>query len=190
VNVLVLGPQGAGKGTQAVRISEEYGVPHVATGDLFRAAIADGTELGLRVKPLLDAGRLVPDEITVALIRDELGAATGGFVLDGFPRNLAQAEALDAMLEQIDRPLSVILLLELDDGVARERLLRRAQIEGRTDDTPEVIERRLATYHADTEPLVDYYLPTGKLVKIHAERSIDDVWTEISQALEQVEARA
>jgi adenylate kinase len=190
VNVLILGPQGAGKGTQATRIAEEYDVPHVATGELFRAAIAEGTELGTRVKPLLDAGQLVPDEITIALIRGELGAADGGFVLDGFPRNLAQAEALDVMLEEIDRPLSIIPLLELDDDVARERLHRRAQVEGRADDTPEVIERRLATYHAETEPLAEYYLATGKLVKIHAERSIDDVWSEIAQALEQVEARA
>ncbi len=116
--------------------------------------------------------------------------ASRGFVLDGFPRNIAQAEALDDVLQEIERPLDIILLLELEDDVARERLLRRAELEGRADDTPEVIDRRLATYHDQTEPLVDHYLPTGKLVKVHAERAIEAVWAEIQQALEHVEARA
>jgi len=189
VNVLIVGPQGAGKGTQATRIAEEYDVPHVATGDLFRAAIAAGTELGRAVEPLLASGQLVPDEVTIALIREQLDAAEGGFVLDGFPRNLAQAEALDAMLDEIERPLSIILLLELDDEVARGRLLERATLEGRADDTPDVIDRRLATYHEQTEPIVGHYLATGKLVKVHAERSIDEVWAEISDALETVQSR-
>ena len=189
MNVLIVGPQGAGKGTQATRIAEEYDVPHVATGDLFRAAIAAGTELGRAVEPLLASGQLVPDEVTIALIREQLDAAEGGFVLDGFPRNLAQAEALDAMLDEIERPLSIILLLELDDEVARGRLLERATLEGRADDTPDVIDRRLATYHEQTEPIVGHYLATGKLVKVHAERSIDEVWAEISDALETVQSR-
>jgi adenylate kinase len=190
VNVLILGPQGAGKGTQAARIAREYGVPHLATGDLYRAEAAAGTELGLRVKPLLDAGALVPDEITIPLVRGEILKAESGFVLDGYPRNLAQAEALDAMLEEIERPLSIILLLELDDAVARERLLKRAALEGRADDTPPVIERRLATYHEQTEPLVEHYLATGRLVKVHAERTIEQVWAEIQEALETAAARA
>jgi adenylate kinase len=138
---------------------------------------------------LLDGGHLVPDEITIPLVRREIEAASG-FVLDGYPRNIAQAEALDEMLEEIDRPLDLILLLELDDDVARGRLTKRAELEGRADDTPEAIDRRLATYHTETEPLVDHYLPTGKLVKVHAHRSIGEVWNEIQQALEQVEARA
>jgi adenylate kinase len=186
MNVLIVGPQGAGKGTQAARIAEEYDIPHLATGDLYRAAIAEGSELGKLVEPLLASGQLVPDEITVPIVKDKLLEAEGGFVLDGYPRNLAQAEALDAMLEEIDRPLSIILLLELDDAVARGRLLERA----RTDDTPEVIDRRLATYHETTEPIIEHYLATGKLVKVHAERTIDEVWAEISDALEQVQARA
>lgn len=132
----------------------------------------------------------MPDEITIPIVRGEIESAENGFVLDGYPRNLAQAEALDSMLEEIERPLSIILLLELDDDVARERLLERARIEGRPDDTPEVIDRRLATYHETTEPIVEHYLATGKLVKVHAERTIDEVWTEISDALEQVQARA
>jgi adenylate kinase len=190
VNILILGPQGAGKGTQAKRIAREYEVPHIATGDLYRAAIASGSELGQRVQPILDSGALVPDEITIPLIRDEIAKADRGFVLDGFPRNLAQAEALDDLLEEIDRPLSIILLLELDDETARTRLLRRAEVEGRPDDTAEVIDQRLATYHEKTEPVVEHYLATGNLVKVHAERSIDQVWSEISGVLEQVETRA
>jgi adenylate kinase len=140
------------------------------------------------VKPLLDSGQLVPDEITVALIREQLGETAGGWILDGFPRNLAQAEALDAMLTEVGRPLDVIVLLEIDDDVARERMFKRAETEGRADDTPEVIERRLATYHEQTEPVVRFYLATGKLVQVHGERSIDEVWAEVADALQQVVA--
>ena len=159
-------------------------------GDLYRGAIADGSELGKAVEPILAEGKLVPDEITIPLIRDELLKADDGFVLDGFPRNVAQAEALDELLEELDRPLSIILLLELSDDVARERLLKRAKLEGRVDDTPDVVDERLATYHEKTQPVVDHYLATGNLVKVHAERSIEEVWSEIGKALEQVEARA
>jgi adenylate kinase len=124
------------------------------------------------------------------VIREQLLTAESGFILDGFPRNLAQAEALDAMLDEIGRPLSIVLLLELDDQISYERLRKRAELEGRADDTPAVIARRLQTYHDETEPVVERYLATGKLVKLHAERSVDEVWSEIVQALEQVEARA
>jgi adenylate kinase len=188
VNLLVLGPQGAGKGTQAKRISEEFGIPHVSTGDMFRAAAAAGTELGRKVKPLLDSGALVPDDVTIALIRERLSEddARAGFVLDGFPRNIAQAEALDEMLGAIDRGLDAILFFDVSDSVGMERALARAQIENRTDDTQDVIARRLATYHSDTEPTVEYYRTTGKLVPVHAGRTIDEVWNEISAALHQV----
>jgi adenylate kinase len=164
-------------------------VPHIATGDLYRAERAADTELGREVGPLLDAGVLIPDEITIPLVRRVI-EDSHGFILDGYPRNIAQAEALDDMLEQIERPIDVVLLLELDDDVARERLTRRADLEGRADDTPEAIERRLSTYHRDTEPLVDRYLPSGKVVKVHADREIDEVWNEIQDVIEQVQARA
>jgi adenylate kinase len=185
VNLLVLGPQGAGKGTQAKRISAEYGIPHVATGDMFRAAIAERTELGRKVEPILNSGALVPDEITIALIRERLGRpdAAEGFVLDGFPRTLGQAEALDGMLADIGRGLDAILFFDVPDEVGMERALSRAQIEVRADDTPEVIARRLETYHSETEPIVEHYRATGKLVPLHAERSIEAVWAEIVAAL-------
>jgi adenylate kinase len=185
-----VGSQGAGKGTQAKKIAAAYEIPHISTGDLYRAAIAAGTDLGMEVAPLLADGKLVPDEITIPLIRDKVLEAETGFVLDGFPRNLAQAEALDELLEEIGRPLAVVLLLELSDDTARGRLTKRAELEGREDDQPEAIERRLRDYHEKTEPVVEHYRATGKLVGVHAERSIEEVWAEIADALEQLQARA
>jgi adenylate kinase len=186
VNLLVLGPQGSGKGTQAARLSASHGIPHVSTGDMFRAAIAAGTALGRRVEPILAAGELVPDELTVALIRERLSQAdaSAGFVLDGFPRTLDQAEALDAMLAEIGRTLDAVLFFDLADAVALERLLGRAREEERPDDTPEVIARRLAIYHEQTEPVVERYRATGKLVPLHAERPVGEVAAEIGAALE------
>jgi adenylate kinase len=192
VNLLVLGPQGAGKGTQARRISEEFEIPHISTGDMFRAAIDAGTELGRKVEPLLTHGLLVPDEVTIALIRDRLlqDDAQRGFVLDGFPRNLAQAEALDELLEREGLGLDAILFFDLPDEVGMERALGRARSEGRTDDTPEVIAKRHATYHSETEPVIEHYRTTGKLVPLHAGRTIQEVWTEISSALRHLGAVA
>jgi adenylate kinase len=193
VNLLVLGPQGAGKGTQATRISEEFGIPHVSTGDMFREAVAAGTELGRTVEPLLANGLLVPDDVTIALIRERLSEddARDGFVLDGFPRNLAQAEALDEVLAREGLGLDAILFFDLPDEVAMKRALDRARTEmNRTDDTPEVIARRLATYHSETEPIVEHYRVTGKLVPLHAARTIEEVWTQISSALQHLGAIA
>jgi adenylate kinase len=192
VNLLLLGPQGAGKGTQAKRISSNYGVPHVSTGDMFRAAIEAGTPLGKQVEPLLRDGILVPDELTVSMIRERLSEddAANGFVLDGFPRNLAQARALDDMLREIGRGLDAILFFDVPDSVGMERALKRAQIEHRDDDTHEVIARRLATYHEETEPVIEHYRTTGKLVPLHAGRTVEEVWHQIEDALTQVEALA
>ena len=192
MNLLVLGPQGAGKGTQAKRISSNYEIPHVSTGDMFREAIAAGTPLGKQVEPLLKQGILVPDELTIKLIRDRLSEddAAGGFVLDGFPRNLAQARALDEMLREIGRGLDAILFFDIPDSVGMERALSRAEIEGRNDDTTDVIARRLATYHAETEPVVEHYRTTGKLVPLHAAGTAEEVWRQIEDALRHVEAYA
>ena len=186
MNLLVLGPQGSGKGTQAARLSADHGIPHVATGDMFRAAIAAGTELGRRVGPILAAGELVPDELTVALIRERLSQpdARGGFVLDGFPRTLEQAEELDAMLAEIGRSLDAVLFFDIPDEVAVERLVIRAEQEGREDDQPDVIARRLAIYHELTEPVVERYRATGTLVPLHASRTVGEVAAEIAEALE------
>jgi adenylate kinase len=191
VNILVLGPQGSGKGTQAKRIAAEYGLVHIATGDMLRAAIAEGTELGMRVQPIVESGRLVPDELMVELIRDRVGRpdAAEGFILDGFPRTMPQAEALDAMLREVERDLDVVFELQVPDEVCIDRLFKRAQEQGRTDDTPDVIARRLALYHEQTEPLAEHYRVTGTLVGIHGDRSVDEVFAEIQDVLEQLDGR-
>ena len=191
MNLLVLGPQGAGKGTQGKRIAADYEVPHIATGDMFRAEIAAGTDFGRRIQELLAAGELVPDELTIARIRDRLlqADARGGFVLDGYPRNLAQAEALDALLAELGRGLDAIFFFDLPDEVAVARLGRRAADENRPDDTPEVIRRRLELYHSETEPIVEHYRATGKLVPLHADRTVDAVYEEIQDALDELGVR-
>jgi adenylate kinase len=190
-NILLLGPQGAGKGTQGVLIAAEYGIPHVATGDMLRRAIAADGELGRRVQPIYDVGGLVPDDLMIDLIRERLAAddAQAGFVLDGFPRTLGQAEALEELLREMGRGLDVVFELQLEDSVGRERMLKRAAEEGRTDDTPESIERRLQLYHDETEPLIEYYRTRGNLVGIHADRPVQQVFAEIQQALEQAAVR-
>jgi adenylate kinase len=155
---------------------------------MFRA-LDDSTELGRKVKAIMDRGELVPDEVTIAMIEQRLSEpdAQEGFVLDGFPRNLAQAEALDTMLSGIGRGLDAILFFNVPDSVGMERALKRAAEEGRSDDTPEAIARRLEVYHSETEPIVEHYRTTGKLVPLHAERTIDQVWNQISESLQQVQ---
>jgi adenylate kinase len=191
LDILLLGPQGAGKGTQGRLIAREYGVPHIATGDILRTAIAEGTELGRQAEPLLNSGQLVPDGIMIDLIRDRLARddTEDGFVLDGFPRTAAQAEALDEMLGQIDRPLGVVIEFQLPEQLAVERLLRRAEEEGRADDTPNAIRTRLALYNEQTAPLAEYYRSRGILVSVHADRTIEQVFDEIRSVLEQVAVR-
>ena len=187
MNSLLLGPQGSGKGTQAKRISEAYGIPHIASGDMLRAAMAAETELGRRVKPIYDRGDLVPDELMIELIRERLGQddTENGFALDGFPRTLPQAEALDPILREIGKELTVVFVLQLPDEVCIERLTKRAQLEGRVDDTPEAIAKRLEIYRRETEPLIEWYRIRSNVVTVHAERSVNEVFGEIQQALEQ-----
>src|SRR5215210_4925929 len=190
LNVLLLGPQGAGKGTQAARVAAEYGVPHIASGEILRAEMAAGTELGERVKDVYDRGDLVSDDLMIELIRKRLEEpdTENGFVLDGFPRTTVQAEALDSILAHIGRTFSVVFALQIPDEVALERLRKRAELEGRADDTDEAIKRRLDNYHRETEPLVEYYRIRGNLVPIHGDRKENEVFAEIQRALEQVPA--
>ena len=192
MNVLLLGPQGSGKGTQARLIAEAYDIPHVGTGDMLREAIASGEELGRRVQPVVDAGQLVPDHLMVELIRERLSRddAREGFVLDGFPRTLAQAEALDGVLRELGRKLDIVLELQVPEAVSIQRLLERARLEGRSDDTPEGIRTRLSLYRDNTQPLVEYYRARSILVGIHGDREIQQVFSEIQQAIEQAEAAA
>jgi len=191
VDILLLGPQGSGKGTQARRISAEYGIPHIATGDILRAAIAEGTPLGQQVKPILEGGELVPDELIIEVIRERLEEpdAAAGFVLDGFPRTMGQADALDSVLREIGRELTVVFALQVSDEICIERLLKRARDEQRTDDTPDAIRRRLELYHRETEPLIEHYRTLGILLTIHADGTPNEVFAEIQAALEQVAVR-
>ena len=186
LDIVILGPPGAGKGTQGKLIAADAGIPHVNTGDMFRAECAAGTELGGRVNSILDAGDLVPDELTIEVVRARLAQddTARGFVLDGFPRTLAQAEALDRVLADIDRgELCVVLDFLVSDAIAVQRLLGRAGVEGRSDDIPDKIQHRLQVYHEQSEPVVEYYRARGILVGIHADRTVEEVFSEVQEVL-------
>jgi adenylate kinase len=191
---VVLGPQGSGKGTQAKKIAATYGIPHIATGDMIREMMERPTELGAELREVYDRGDLVSDDLIVRLIRDRLdrGDTLPGFVLDGFPRTLVQAEALDDLMSELGRPIDVVFEFQVPDRQQLfDRLLKRAREENRTDDAPEAMQRRLELYDRETAPLVEYYRSTrGNVVGIHADRTIEDVFHEIQQALSSVEARA
>ena len=192
MNILLLGPQGSGKGTQAKLISETYGIPHIATGDMIREMKERDTELGRELKEVYDRGDLAPDELMIRLIADRLdrGDTIPGFVLDGFPRTMPQAEALDELLRDLGRDLDIAFEFQVPDrGVLLERLLKRAAEESRSDDTPEAIKRRLEVYEQETAQLTEYYRSTrGNVVGIHADRPVEQVFAEIRQALDQVAA--
>jgi adenylate kinase len=190
LNVLLLGPQGAGKGTQAKRISAEYGIPQIASGEILRAEMAAGTELGQRVQEVYDRGDLVSDDLMIELIRNRLEQpdTEAGFILDGFPRTTVQAEALDSMFSDIGRSFNVAFALQIPDEVAFERLRLRAELEGRADDTDEAIKRRLDNYHRETEPLIEHYRTRGNLGPIRGNRTENEVFADIQAALEQVPA--
>jgi len=194
VNVVVLGPQGSGKGTQAKKIAATYGVPHIATGDMIREMKERPTELGRELREVYDRGDLVHDEMMIRLIRDRLdrGDTLPGFVLDGFPRTLVQAEALDDLMSELGRPIDIVFEFQVPNRQQLlDRLLKRAAEENRSDDTPDAIQRRLDLYEAETAPLVEYYRSTrGNVVGIHADRTIESVFHEIAESLDQVQARA
>jgi adenylate kinase len=194
VNILLLGPQGSGKGTQAKKLAATYGLSHIATGDMIREMKELPTDVGRELKAVYDRGDLVSDDLMIRLIADRLdrGDTLRGFVLDGFPRTLAQAEALDELLNGLGRSIDIVFEFQVPDREQLlERLLKRAAEENRSDDTPEGIHRRLELYERETAPLVEYYRSTrGNVVGIHADRAIEDVFHEIAESLDQVQARA
>ena len=181
--LVLLGAPGAGKGTQAAMIARALGIPHVSTGAMLRAQVARGTELGKQAKVIMDAGALVPDAIVIAMVKERLSEADAacGFLLDGFPRTAAQAEALDR--EAADRPLEMVLCLEVDEEEVVRRLLKRAEIEGRSDDNEETIRNRMAVYRAQTEPLIAYYRDQGILRSVDGVGGIDVTFSRIAAAL-------
>jgi adenylate kinase len=177
MRLVLLGPPGAGKGTQAARIASAVGVPHVSTGDIFRDHARKETTLGRQAKVYMDRGELVPDEIVIDMIADRLARADAvdGFLLDGFPRTVPQAIALEQALAESDRPLHAVVRLVVDDDEVIDRLVRRGQIEGRSDDTEDVIRRRLEEYHDKTEPLEFFYAERELLRDVEAVGTVDEV---------------
>jgi adenylate kinase len=185
MRLIILGPPGAGKGTQATRIAESFGIPAISTGDIFRANIKNETELGKQVKDILASGGYVTDAITNAIVEDRLGQddAASGFLLDGYPRTLAQVEALDTMLAAAGHSLDAVLELTVDEDAVVDRLLKRAEIEGRSDDTEGVIRERQAIYRKETAPLAQVYSERGLLVQVDGMGTVDGVFDRIREAL-------
>ena len=186
VRLLIVGPQGSGKGTQGIRIAEGFGIPAISTGDMFRAAVASGSELGTQVTEIIQAGNLVPDELTSAVVRDRLAQAdaAGGFLLDGYPRNLGQVADLDAFLGGRGEELDAVIELVVPRDESISRLSLRAAKQGRSDDTEEVIANRLAIYERETAPILDVYRPRGIVEQIDGVGSLDEITDRIIAALE------
>ena len=184
--LLIIGPPGAGKGTQAARIAERYGIPAISTGDIFRSNISGGTELGLRVKAIIDAGELVPDSLTNEIVEDRLSQddAAQGFLLDGYPRTVDQVHALDAMLAPQEAALDAVILLDADTDEVVARLVKRAAAEGRSDDTEEIIRHRQQVYAEQTAPLIDVFEGRDMLVRVDGLGSIDEVAERIASGLD------
>jgi adenylate kinase len=188
MRVIMMGPPGAGKGTQATFVAEHFGIPAISTGDIFRANVAEGTPLGLEAKRYMDKGEYVPDEITNKMVRNRIDEpdAEPGFLLDGYPRTLAQVEELDGMVEFTGHRLDAAVVLTVDSEEIVQRLLQRAEVEGRADDTEEVSRRRQEIYREQTEPLIDVYRDRGLLVEVDGMGEVDQVTKRIFEALDVV----
>jgi len=185
MRLVLLGAPGSGKGTQATRLKDHLQVPHISTGDLLRAEVAAGSKLGLEAKEIMARGDLVSDAILLGMIEDRLSRAdtANGFILDGYPRNLAQASALDALLGRIGQPIDCAVQLDVDNELLVERIAGRAKAEGRADDNPESVRKRLSVYSGQTAPVVDYYRQHGQLSVVNGVGSLDDVFTRILEAI-------
>lgn len=177
MRLLIMGPQGVGKGTQAALLAEHFNIPAISTGDIFRYNLKNQTELGKKAQAFIDKGELVPDELTNEIVKDRLAMqdAQSGWILDGYPRNASQVEALDAMLEQLGTPLDRVVALEAGRDILLERMAKRAQEQGRSDDTPEVIAKRLETYERETAPLLDIYESRGLLLRVNGVGEITQI---------------
>jgi len=185
MRLILMGPPGAGKGTQAARVAARYDIPAISTGDIFRANVAAATPLGISAKAYMDAGEYVPDELTDALVRDRLAQpdCERGFLLDGYPRTTAQVTELDAILLDNDSRLDAVVVLDADRQQLVDRLLKRAQVEGRADDTEDVIRRRLEVYAQETAPLIDLYAARGLTEEIDGIGRVDDITDLINAAV-------
>lgn len=187
INLVLFGPPGAGKGTQAERLTEKYNLVHLSTGDIFRSNIKGGTELGKLAQSYMDAGNLVPDEVTIKMLESEVDARpdAGGFIFDGFPRTETQAKALDSFLESKGTEVTMMLALTVDDEELKNRLLKRAETSGRADDAdPKIIENRIAVYKKETAPVAEYYRKQHKLKEVNGVGSVDEISRRLYEAVE------
>lgn len=185
MRLVLLGPPGSGKGTQATRLKEQLQIPHISTGDLLRAEVAAGTELGLQAKEVMARGDLVSDDILLGMLESRLGRddVAKGFILDGYPRNVAQANALDGLLAKIGQPLDAVVQLDVATELLVERIAGRAKAEGREDDNPESVRKRLQVYNDSTAPVIGFYESRGTLAKIDGVGSLDEVLARILAAI-------
>lgn len=179
MRIVLLGAPGSGKGTQAANLVEKYGITHLSTGDMLRAEVSAGTELGVEAKKIMDAGQLVSDDIVLGMIKNNIEAIDGGFLLDGFPRNLNQAEALDELLTGLSQPIDKVIFFDVPFEIIKERLLSR----GRSDDNEETIEKRRKVYESETAPLINYYTKQGKLVTVEGVGEVTEISERIFNAL-------
>jgi adenylate kinase len=189
LNVVLFGPPGAGKGTQSERLIDKYGLVHLSTGDIFRANIKGETELGMLAKSYMDKGELVPDAVTIDMLRSEVlkNEAAKGFIFDGFPRTNAQAVALDEFLKSLDTEISLMLALEVEEEELKTRLLKRAEVSGRPDDAnPEIIQNRINVYNNETKPVKDFYQFQNKFISINGIGEIDEISNRLYQAIDQL----
>jgi len=189
MRLLLMGPPGAGKGTQAKVVADHFGIPAISTGDIFRANVSEGTPLGKKAQEFMDAGEYVPDEITNLMVRARIDEpdAEPGFLLDGYPRTVAQVEELDGMIRHTGHRLDAVVVLTVDPGELVQRLTARAETEGRTDDTEEVVRRRQEVYAEQTEPLIDVYRTRGLLREVDGLGEVDEVTDRIMNILTTVE---
>jgi adenylate kinase len=185
MRIVLFGPPGSGKGTQAAVLKQHMGVPHISTGDLLRAAVKAGSPLGVKVKSVMDAGQLVSDDLMLDLLEERFAQsdAANGFILDGYPRNLVQANALDALLARIGQPMDKALLLEVPHELIVDRLAGRAAAEGRKDDDPATVRARLQVYEQQTAPVADFYRQRGQLTLLDGTGSVDDVQARLRSAI-------
>lgn len=185
MRLIIMGPPGAGKGTQAAFIAERYEIPAISTGDIFRANVSAGSPLGIEAKRYMDAGEYVPDEVTNSMVRNRIAEAdaSNGFLLDGYPRTVAQVDELDGMLREAERHLDAAVVLTVDPEAIVQRLLKRAEIEGRADDTEDVIRRRQEVYAEQTAPLIDVYRDRDLLVTVDGMGEVDEVTERVFAAL-------
>lgn len=192
MRLVLLGAPGSGKGTQAARLKTALGVPHISTGDMLRAAVAAGTPMGLKAKAVMDAGQLVSDDILLGMLEDRLAQADAkaGFILDGYPRNLAQADALEHLLAKLGQPLDAVVKLEVPDAAIIKRVEIRFEAEGRADDNPDTVRKRLGVYAEQTAPVADFYARRGKLQVVDGVGELAEVTARIERALQNEAAAA